>query len=301
MRVANPNRRFDMGATSASAYKSGPRQGRSGEPGIADMRNPTLTSSQITFQTNTTTSLPLMVRPWRDGYEKSFKEGSLLFAFQGEGHSRLTVAADLPTLNYLCDKANSRLQGDQDTIKDNDQYPKNNKDGPEPKNFKWNYFGCVRNDMLTEASLQKLYNCDVWGRCMMANIFGKVKRNDLVGLALCSVNVDSIYSSHIMPSGNIAPKAVTSSTCLMLLPTVNKLLGCGYTERDTDRTAPNGLSSYLKNSIGVGKQVLRIHKMIPLGIVQHNVARCPTNHKILQALRSQSEFILLPRIEVMLG
>jgi len=298
MRPANPNRRFDSGASGATAYRPGPRNGRHSQPGIADMRNPTLTSTQISLQTNTTTSLPLMCRPWRDGWEKYYKEGTILFAFQGEGHIRLTVAADIPTLNYMCDKANSRMTGDTDLIA-SDHYPKNINKSTNPKAFKWEYFGCVRNDMLSESSLQKLMNCDVWGRTMMANIFGKVKRNDLVGLALCTVNVNQLYASHVMPNGNIAPAAVTAGTCLMVLPTVNNLLGCGYTEKDMDREGPDGLRRYIKNKLDpLG--VIEIHKMWPLGTVQHNVARCPTNHKILQSLRSQNEYILLPRIEVML-
>ena len=294
MRTANPNRRFDSGASSATAYRAGPRMGRSSQPGIADMRNPTLTSTQISMQTNVTTSLPLMCRPWRDGWEKYYKEGTILFAFQGEGHVRLTVAADIPALNYICDKANTRMMGDKQAVQESPHYPEDNK----PTSFKWEYFGCVRNDMLSESSLQKLMNCDVWGRTMMANIFGKVKRNDLVGLALCTVDVNKLYASHMMPNGNIAPAAVTGSECLMILPTVNNLLGCGFTTKDTDREGPDGLHRYMKNDFSRG--VLEIHKMWPLGAVQHNVARCPTDHKILQSLRSQNEYILLPRIEVML-
>ncbi len=299
MNVSFSGRRPDTGSNSASAYKSGPRQGRTGEPGITDMRNPTLVTSQINMQTNNTSSLPLMVRPWRDGWEKFYREGSLLFAFQGEGHVRLTVATDLPALNYICDRANTKMN-DQDSVS-SPQYPRNNGDQTNPKAFKWNYFGCVRNDMLSESSLQKLMNCDVWGRTMMANIFGKVKRNDLVGLALVTVNVNKLYASHIFPNGNIAPAAVTKSKCLMVVGTVNNILAPHglFAKKDPDRTGPDQVSRYLTNNLETSN-ILEIHKTWPLGTVQHNVARVPAEHKILQALRSQNEYILLPRMEVML-
>ena len=99
--------RPDTGASSATAYKSGPRQDYNGLPTAATLRNPTLSISKISMDTNVTTSLPIMVRPWADGYEKQFAQGSILFVLCDDKQNRLETVADVPTLNFMLEEAHN--------------------------------------------------------------------------------------------------------------------------------------------------------------------------------------------------
>ena len=97
--------RPDPGVSSVSAYKSGPRQGSTSMPSLSELRNPTLVNSKISMDTNVTSSVPLLIRPWLDGYEKQFAQGSILFVNIDEKAHRLSTVADLPTMNYIIENA----------------------------------------------------------------------------------------------------------------------------------------------------------------------------------------------------
>lgn len=73
--------RPDSGSSSEypRAYKSGPRQGSTQAPNYAELRNPTLVSSSISLDTNVTTSVPIMVRPWLEKWEKKNEPGVVAF------------------------------------------------------------------------------------------------------------------------------------------------------------------------------------------------------------------------------
>ena len=89
----------------------------------------------------------------------------------------------------------------------------------------WNLFGVMRNDMDADSQLQKLLNVDVFGRSMIANIFGPLKRGDHVGLALKQIRTDLEYNGFVQPSGNILP----SPSCKTALRLKYSSLSMKYT------------------------------------------------------------------------
>lgn len=54
------------------------------------------------LEVNPTGSIPIMIRPWLEHYEKDYAPGSIIFCKQEKtGRSPLITCADVPTLNYL--------------------------------------------------------------------------------------------------------------------------------------------------------------------------------------------------------
>lgn len=272
------NGRPDPGVSSVSAYKSGPRQGNTSAPSLSMLRNPTLTNSKISLDTNVTSSVPIMIRPWLDGYEKQFAQGSILFVNIDEKAHRLSTVADIPTINYVLENAQRKPIGGvnqaQQAMFVNSRVPETFvKDG-------WNFFGIMRNDMAADSQLQKLLNVDVFGRAMIGNIFGPLNRGDHVGLALkymdCSQN-----GGFAQPEGNLLPSVLIKGEgkkILQIVPTVNKKL---VDEPDKSK-----------------KGDYEVH--YPLGVVTHAVGRVPNAGQRKRALRSQNHFMLLPRIEILM-
>lgn len=270
--------RPDSGLSNAATTGSlrdpgGPRAGSTAPPSFAELRNPTLSNSKITYDSNTTASLPLLIRPWSQGYEKGFRQGSLIFVADADCNAQMCTAADLPTLNFLLE--NARLDpADQSRRLQEKILPKNLDD----LLMKWKFFGVMRNDMMANSMLQKLYNCDVYGRAMVANIFGsKLKRGDLVGLAVVEVsNIRDLYQMYIQPDGGLLPDALVQdgSNLLQVVGTVNGEV----------RSMPSA----------------NIKHKIPLGVISHAVAKVPSNSFILRALRETDQFMLLPRIEILM-
>ena len=267
--------RPDPGLSNAATTGSlrdpgGPRAGSTAPPSFAELRNPTLTNSKITYDTNTTASLPLLVRPWSEGYEKGFHQGSLLFVATGDCNAQMCTAADLPTLNYLLE--NAHFKSETRRLGDGKLTPKTEREFLQ----KYNYFGVMRNDMMANSMLQKLFNCDVYGRSMVANIFGKLKRGDHVGLALlnCGDNTRN-YQMIPTPSGGLLPRALQEAPSGVLQV-------CGTV---------NGKPSVLQGEV-------KHH--IPLGVVSHAVAKLPSDAFISRALRETDQFTLLPRIEILI-
>ena len=154
--------RPDPGVSSVSAYKSGPRQGSTSAPSLSELRNPTLVNSKISIDTNVTSSVPLLIRPWLDGYEKQFAQGSILFVNIDDKAHRLSTVADLPTMNYIIENAKRILNAPTQSMYTNclskELLLKRG----------WNLFGILRNDMMEDSQLQKLLNVDVFGRAMIA-------------------------------------------------------------------------------------------------------------------------------------
>lgn len=273
-----PNRLPDSGVDRVRAYKSGPTAGPSGPPSVAQLLRPNLVTTKISLDTNVTTSVPIMIRPWLDKYEKQFVQGSLLFAHCDQQAHRLATVADLPTMNYLLENnfhQSFTAAGEKPSIYV-DGYDKFvGKDG-------WNMFGILRNDMLAESNLQKLLNCDVFGRAMVGNIFGKLKRGDHVGLALVEMDIVTVHQGFVLPNGQILPEGVISrpttngGKILQIVPTVNKKIVLKKAEKE------------------------KVLGRIPLGIVSHAVAKLPSDGLRIRALRSQQHHILLPLIEILM-
>ena len=268
----------DSGLSNAATTGSlsdpgGPRAGSTAPPSFRELRNPTLHNQKITYDTNTTGSLPLMVRPWSQGFETGFHQGSCIFAGP-DCTQHLCTAADIPTLNYLLETSKAQ---------DNIQKPLEKMC---PKSLKqlledWRLFGVMRNDMMANSMLQKLYNCDVFGRAMIANIFGsKLKRGDTVGLAVQEVaDIRGRYQMYVHPNGNLMPGELIvpdgSSPMLQIVGTVNGK--CQYAA-DADKL---------------------VHH-IPLGVISHAVAKVPSDNFIKRALRESDQYTLLPRIEILM-
>lgn len=270
--------RPDSGLSNAATTGSlrdpgGPRAGSTAPPSFAELRNPTLSNSKITYDSNTTASLPLLVRPWSQGYEKGFRQGSLIFVADADCNPQMCTAADLPTLNFLLE--NARLDpGDSGRRLQAKILPIDLDDLLE----KWKFFGVMRNDMMANSMLQKLYNCDVYGRAMVANIFGsKLKRGDLVGLAIVEVpDIRTQYQMYVQPDGGLLPEALVQNgkNLLQVVGTVN-------------------------GEVNTMSGVTIKHK-IPLGVISHAVAKVPSNSFILRALRETDQYMLLPRIEILM-
>lgn len=270
------------GVSSVTAYQSGPSAGRHGPPGMQDLMNPTLHNSQISQQTNVTTSLPIIIRPWMDKYEQKYMVGSVLFVRENSSNNRMNDVLDIPTMNHFASLRESNLPlnigyenlpkgltgGEPHVYSIVDGRTKPGKD----ISSKYNFFGVVRNDMMADTSLlTKLYNCDVWGRSMIANIFGKVKRGDRVGLVYAKVQ----GVTHYTPSGIQKPNiAYEGRECYQVFGAVNG------EERVFESVGPK--------------------LYIPLGIVSHGISRLPSDGQIKRALRIQDDYILLPHIEILL-
>tara|TARA_B100000674_G_scaffold298066_1_gene247277 strand:+ start:976 stop:1785 length:810 start_codon:yes stop_codon:yes gene_type:complete len=262
--------RPDTGASSATAYKSGPRQDYNGLPTAATLRNPTLSISKISMDTNVTTSLPIMVRPWADGYEKQFAQGSILFVLCDDKQNRLETVADVPTLNFMLEEAHNNQKNYTSGMFNE---LKTKFEG------KVNMFGVLRNDMYADSKLQKLLNVDVFGRAMVANLWGRLVRGDHVGLAL--KKVDTKKNGFVQPDNSVLPSSIINAPAdgiMQVLPVCNGLL---VDEPDKDKAKTYEL-------------------YIPLGVVSHAVARTPSMGHRQSALRSQSHYTLLPRIEILM-
>jgi len=274
--TGRPDPGISNAATTGSLRDSGgPRAGSTAPPSFLELRNPTLTNSKITYDTNTTASLPLLVRPWSQGYEQGFRQGSLIFAAEADCNAQMCTAADLPTLNFLLE--NAALTDTDRRLQDKLLPAKADLDDLLRK---WKFFGVMRNDMMANSMLQKLYNCDVYGRSMIANIFGsQVKRGDTVGLAMVKLNIRPTYTQFVQPEGALLPAALTtdsiSKECVIIQV-------CG-----TVNEQPIGLSGDVLHHI-------------PLGVVSHAVTKKPSDSFILRALRERDQYTLLPRIEVLL-
>jgi hypothetical protein len=284
-----------------TAYKRGPSADRGGID--AALSNPTLVTSQISLQSNVTTSLPLLIRPWSQGWEQKFNVGSIIFVHKSGEDKRMSTGLDIPCLNYILQQANRSVGRQNYNLENNDMYDAIPQETEDHKNFeltmgnfKFGFFGVIRNDMMADSTLQKLYNLDVFGRTMVANIFSeqKLKRSDKVGLAVVLMNTDKAYSFFEQPDGSRIPNIVTGSYSLQVIGTKDGLL-CGYSDKPS-KDNPHG-----KNNVGDDQTVVRILRMIPLGVVSHAVAKVPSLGQIKAALRNQDKFTNLPRIEVLLN
>ena len=276
--TGRPDNGLSNAATTGSLTDpGGPRAGSTAPPSFAELRNPTLSNSSVTYHTNTTASLPLLIRPWANGYEKGIRQGSIIFASREDCNASLCTAADIPTLNYVLENSIDTDPGRQlpATLRATSQ-----------RDFEdtWNLFGIMRNDMMADSQLQKLYNCDVFGRSMVANMFTpKLSRGDHVGLALIELKIHNGFSTgYKYPDGTVLPAVLTSSNngkCLQVVGTCN-----GQIDPKVVESANNA------------DVLLRI----PLGVVSHAVAKRPSVNLIRRALRESDQYILLPRVEILM-
>jgi len=118
--------RPDSGATSLTPYRKGPGPDR----GSVDsaLLNPTLSATKISLDSNVTTSVPIIVRPWQHGWEKNFNEGSMLFCHRNNTNPHVHTALDVPSLNYVLQQAVRNVGRQNYNLENNDMYPNPYKD-----------------------------------------------------------------------------------------------------------------------------------------------------------------------------
>lgn len=202
-------------------YPSGPgampnvpdrASGPSGIPPIGSQLSVQSRSTVKYLETNPTASIPVMVRPWSEHYEKDYAPGCLIFARQKEsGRSPLVTVADVPTLNYLF--AQDATEASRSLF---------------PNDFE--FFGIFRNDAGKQVDhlgfprytnpKQRLIQCDVYGRAKVANFWGnKLRTGQRLGIALVVKKISKVQEP------NKYPRALPQSKlAYQLVPTVDDCL-----------------------------------------------------------------------------
>jgi len=253
---------------SVSNRQGGPR----GPPSLANI--PVQSRSTVTYlQTNPTGSIPIMIRPWAEHYEKDYAPGSLIFCKQDKkGRSPLITCADVPTLNYLF--ANGVVDPDK-----------------ELKPEEYEFFGIFRNDAGKQVDhlgfprytnpKQRLIQCDVYGRSKVANFWGKkLRTGQRIGLALVWKSVG------FLKQPNRHARALPQSVkVLQLIPTVNEC------EVETTTYVPKARADG-----DIDHYVKKWH----VGVVSQSAYEPPTKGKIALALHDSQQRTDLPQIEILM-
>lgn len=233
------------------------------------------------LKVNPTGSIPVMIRPWQDLYEKDYNPGCLIFCKQDKvGRSPLVTCADLPTMNYLL------TQG----------YDPN-----ETPVSPWDYefLGVFRNDAGKQVDRmgfpaytnikQRLIQCDVYGRTKVANMWSrKLKTGDLLEICL----VPRMVSMRKKPNRN--GRSMPKSLRFQLVPTVNGCLPDTNTKLNR-YVMPNKTDN---PSTITGKDVY-IRKW-RVGIVSQSAYEPPTAANIRLAMHDSQQRTHLPQIEVLM-
>lgn len=247
--------------------------GPQGPPSISSTLSVQSRSTVKYLETNPTGSIPLMIRPWADHYEKDYAPGCLIFCKQDKkGRSSLITCADVPTMNFLF--AQSATDAEK-TVKPDD----------------YEFFGVFRNDAGKQVDhlgfprytnpKQRLIQCDVYGRAKVSNFWGKkLRTGQRVGLALVWRKISWLKQpnrhAHTLPQ----PQVV-----LQLIPTVNEC----FVETDT----------LVPAAIRVGEIDAYVKKW-HVGVVSQSAFEPPTKGKIALALHDSQQRTDLPQIEILM-
>ena len=226
------------------------------------------------LETNPTGSIPLMIRPWADHYEKDYAPGCLIFCKQEKkGRSSLITCADVPTVNYLF--ANGAVDPEKEL---------------KPEDYE--FFGVFRNDAGKQVDhlgfprytnpKQRLIQCDVYGRAKVANFWGKkVRTGQRLGFALVWKRV-----SFLKQPNRHARTLPQAQVVLQLIPTVNEC----FPETDNEVVAA---------AEGV-KEIDHYVKKWHVGVVSQAAFEPPTKGKITLALHDSQQRTDLPQIEILM-
>lgn len=263
-------------------YPSGPgvMPSVSNRPG-GPQRPPSLSSLPVQsrstvkyLETNPTGSIPLMIRPWTEHYEKDYAPGCLIFCKQGKkGRSPLITCADVPTLNFLF--ADGVVNPDKELKPDD-----------------YEFFGVFRNDAGKQVDhlgfprytnpKQRLIQCDVYGRAKVANFWGKkVRTGQRIGLALVWKRI-----SLLKQPNRHARTLPQSHTVLQIIPTVNEC------KPETDVRVEKAKRD--------GQQIDHYVKKWHVGVVSQAAFEPPTKGKITLALTDSQQRTDLPQIEILM-
>ena len=248
-------------------------RGPQGPPPISSTLPVQSRSTVKYLETNPTGSIPLMIRPWAEHYEKDYAPGCLIFCKQEKkGRSSLITCADVPTINYLF--ANGVVDPDKELKPDD-----------------YEFFGIFRNDAGKQVDhlgfprytnpKQRLIQCDVYGRAKVANFWGKkVRTGQRIGLALVWKRVGFLKQPN-RHSRTLAQ----SETVLQLIPTVNEC----FPETDVK----------VKKATREG-QIDHYVKKWHVGVVSQAAFEPPTKGKIALALHDSQQRTDLPQIEILM-
>lgn len=254
---------------SVSNRPSGPQ----GPPPIGSTLPVQSRSTVKYLETNPTGSIPLMIRPWTEHYEKDYAPGCLIFCKQDKkGRSPLITCADVPTLNYLF--ANGVVDPDKELKPDD-----------------YEFFGIFRNDAGKQVDhlgfprytnpKQRLIQCDVYGRAKVANFWGKkLRTGQRIGLALVYKRI-----SLLKQPNRHARTLPQSETVLQLIPTVNECFP--ETDNEVEKAKKEG-------------QIDHYVKKWHVGVVSQAAFEPPTKGKITLALTDSQQRTDLPQIEILM-
>lgn len=227
------------------------------------------------LETNPTGSIPLMIRPWADHYEKDYAPGCLIFCKQEKkGRSSLITCADVPTVNYLF--ANGAVDPEKELKPDD-----------------YEFFGIFRNDAGKQVDhlgfprytnpKQRLIQCDVYGRAKVSNFWGKkVRTGQRLGFALVWKRV-----SFLKQPNRHARTLPQAQVVLQLIPTVNEC----FPETDNEVPEQDELAD---------PQIDHYVKKWHVGVVSQAAFEPPTKGKITLALHDSQQRTDLPQIEILM-
>lgn len=270
--------------------------GAQGPPSIGGQLPITSRSTQVNHAINPTASIPLMIRPWQEHYEKLYSPGSFIFTLTTAKHSgTLTTVADIPTLNYLFA----------------------NRGGGGPEQFKnlradeFQFFGIFRNDAGKQVDYlgnsrytnpkQRLLQCDVYGRARASNIWGrKLRTGDRVGLA---VVLDDSFEVKKPNANGYAQKLGRKN--FKIVPTVNDKI-------DDTRVSEN-IDEFLNATVDDDGELVELDNidgreitnkdplaMWHVGVVSTAAYEPPSDAAIAFAMNSSEGMTCLPQIEILM-
>jgi len=252
---------------------------------------------------NPTGSIPLLVRPWKELYEKDYAPGCLIFCKQDKtGRSPLITCADLPTMNFLLTEQGA------DLLKCTD----------------YEFLGIFRNDagkqvdhmgfpMYTNIK-QRLIQCDVYGRAKVANMWtGKLRTGDSLEICLVIKNIT------LKKKPNRSGRQIPERPCFQLVPTVNGCIPDTNTKLEVAdwaalvgvpanrQQAMDLLGHLVDNVVGAGNAanipLLMTNRYIRkwrIGIVSQAAHEPPTKANIKLAMHDSQQRTHLPQLEVLM-
>lgn len=236
------------------------------------------------LETNPTASIPLMIRPWQEHYEKDFAPGCIIFCKQEKaGRSPLITCADVPTLNYLFHEGRNGVGEEKNRINPDD----------------FELFGVFRNDAGKQVDhlgfprytnpKQRLIQCDVYGRSKIANFWGrKLRTGQRLGIALV------VKSTTMAKQPNRHPRNLLGRALVyQLIPTVNECRP--GTSRKLGRLANDNLDE--ANEVDLTNRYV---KHWHIGVVSQSAYEPPTDAKISLALHDSQQRTDLPQIEILM-
>ncbi len=241
------------------------------------------------LETNPTASIPLMVRPWSDHYEKDYAPGCLIFCKQDKaGRSPLITCADVPTLNYLFHQGSPGVEPNVTPLNPED----------------YEFFGVFRNDAGKQVDhlgfprytnpKQRLIQCDVYGRAKVANFWGrKLRTGQRLGMALVVKSVTMVKQPNRHPRN--LPNRVFR---FQLMPTVNECK-VGTSQRLNRAVLQQGDRDFLGANYEVDSNNVFV-KHWHIGVVSQSAYEPPTDAKISLALHDSQQRTDLPQIEILM-